>query len=145
MQLSRFTDYSIRVLMYAAIHPDRRVTLPEISAFYEISLEHLRKVVHNLSKLGYLNTQRGKHGGMSLSKAADSIKVGELIATLEGDKPLIDCTGLQCNILPACGLPAALHKARKAFYAELNHYSLKDAIKPSQLKKVFGEDVIFPT
>lgn len=144
MQLSRFTDYSLRVLMYVATHPDRLVTLAEISDFYQVSLEHLRKVVHNLGKLGYLKTQRGKHGGMTMNVSAESINIGEAVAILEGDSPLIDCVGLNCNILPACGLPAALRKAQKAFYAELNQYTLKDMIKEKQLKRVFGEDVIYP-
>ncbi len=121
MQLDRFTDYSVRVLIYAAMFPERRlVTLHEMSDFYDISLAHLRKVVHQLGKLGYLSTYRGKNGGMKLRLLPAEINIGKVIAELEGAKPLIDCVGLRCVVLPACGLPGVLKRAQKAFYDEID-------------------------
>lgn len=128
MQLSSFTDYAMRVLIYAAMFPDRLVTLGEMSGFYGISLAHLRKVVHQLGKLGYLQTFRGKHGGVRLGWPTDQINIGKVVRELEGDRPMIDCIGLQCVVLPACGLPRVLKQAKEAFYQELERCSLEDVI-----------------
>lgn len=128
MQLSRFTDYAVRVLIYAAMFPDRLVTLHEMSDFYGISLAHLRKVVHKLGKLGYLKTYRGKHGGVRLQRDPAGINVGQVVGEFEGRKHLIDCVGLRCVVLPACGLPGVLKRAQGAFYAELEKHTLADVI-----------------
>ncbi|HSC76634.1 MAG TPA: Rrf2 family transcriptional regulator [Pseudomonadales bacterium] len=128
MQLSRFTDYAVRVLIYAAMFPDRLVTLQEISDFYDISLAHLRKVVHKLGKLGYLKTYRGKHGGVRLQRQPGEINVGQVVGEFEGRKHMIDCVGLKCVVLPACGLPGVLKRAQQLFYQELEKYSLADVI-----------------
>ncbi len=126
MQLSRFTDYSVRVLVFSAAHPERLVTLAEISQFYEISLEHLRKVVHNLGKLGYLKTHRGKKGGMQLNVAPCDINIGKLVAEVEGDGPLINYYSEDCKIGKLCGLSKSLKKAQHAFFEELNQHTLHD-------------------
>jgi len=139
MHLSRFTDYAIRVLFYVAAHPDRLVTLNEIADFYQISLDHLRKIVHRLSKSSYLKTYRGHGGGMQLNQSPEEINIGKLIAELEGSGPLIDCAGLGCAVLPACGLPAVLKKAQQAFYNELGQYSLADVIKSRQLNNLLSK------
>lgn len=128
MQLSRFTDYAVRVLIYAAMFPDRLVTLHEMSDFYDISLAHLRKVVHRLGQLGYLKTYRGKHGGVRLQRNLAEINVGQVVGEFEGRKHLIDCVGLKCVVLPACGLPGVLKRAQGAFYAELEKHTLADVI-----------------
>lgn len=128
MQLSRFTDYAVRVLIYSAMFPDRLVTLHEMSDFYGISLAHLRKVVHKLGKLGYLKTYRGKHGGVRLQRDPAGINVGQVVGEFEGRKHLIDCVGLRCVVLPACGLPGVLKRAQGAFYAELEKHTLADVI-----------------
>ena len=83
MQLSRFTDYTLRVLFFTAVNNDRLTTLAEIAGFYEISIEHLRKVVHALSKSGYLQTFRGKNGGIRLAKAPEDINLGDVM--VDGD------------------------------------------------------------
>ena len=136
MQLSRFTDYAARVLIYAAMFPERLVTLHEISAFYDISQAHLRKVVHKLGKLGYLQTFRGKHGGVRLQRPAAEINVGQLVRQFEDDQHLIDCVGLQCVVLPACGLPGVFKRGQQAFYAELEKYSLADVIRTERVPAV---------
>jgi len=138
MQLSRFTDYAVRVLIFAAIFPERLVTLHEMSAFYGISLAHLRKVVHKLGKLGYLKTFRGKHGGMKLGVVPAEINLGKVIGELEGTRPLIDCVSLRCVALPACGLPAALKRAQQAFYRELDSVTLADVVQQERVPRLLA-------
>jgi Rrf2 family nitric oxide-sensitive transcriptional repressor len=123
-------------MIYAAMFPERLVTLHEMSDFYDISLAHLRKVVHQLGKLGYLSTYRGKNGGMKLRLLPTEINIGKVIAELEGAKPLIDCVGLRCVVLPACGLPRVLKRAQKAFYDEINKYTLADVIIHERILQV---------
>jgi Rrf2 family transcriptional regulator, nitric oxide-sensitive transcriptional repressor len=142
MQLSRFTDYAVRVLIYAAMFPDRLVTLHEMSDFYDISLAHLRKVVHRLGQLGYLKTYRGKHGGVRLQRNPAEINVGQVVAEFEGRKHLIDCVGLQCVVLPACGLPGVLKRAQGAFYAELEKHSLADVIIHERIPYVLEQKAL---
>ncbi|MEZ5538926.1 MAG: Rrf2 family transcriptional regulator [Pseudomonadales bacterium] len=102
MRLSRFTDYAVRVLMYSAMHSERLVTLHELSSFYDISLAHLRKVVHKLGKLGYLKTARGKGGGLRLQQTAESINIGVVVAEFEGRAPLVDCLTILRHIARVC-------------------------------------------
>tara|TARA_R110002072_G_scaffold10726_26_gene49705 strand:+ start:3873 stop:4298 length:426 start_codon:yes stop_codon:yes gene_type:complete len=128
MQLSRHSDYTLRVLMYLSVRPDERGTLAQISAFYNISFEHLRKIVHELGKLGYIETFRGKGGGIELAYAAEDINVGVLLESVEGDKPLIDCRGLDCRLAPVCTLNLALTRAQRAFFDTLKEYTLADLV-----------------
>lgn len=141
MQLSRFTDYSLRVLLYLAINDSKRATLHEIAAFYSISLDHLRKIVHKLSKAGYLNTYQGKTGGIELALEPEEIKVGVLIRQFEGHDSFIDCTGLDCQLASACTLKVVLKRAQKALYDKLNEYTLADLIvhKPKMVKLLVNE------
>jgi Rrf2 family nitric oxide-sensitive transcriptional repressor len=134
--LSRFSDYAVRVLIYSAMQPERLVTLQEMSDFYGISLAHLRKVVHKLGKLGYLKTARGKGGGLRLQRDASEINIGEVVAAFEGKESLIDCAGLDCVVLPACGLPRVLRRAQAAFYSELDSHTLQDVIKQDKFPRV---------
>ncbi|MEZ5493987.1 MAG: Rrf2 family transcriptional regulator [Pseudomonadales bacterium] len=136
MRLSRFSDYAVRVLIYSAMQPGRLVTLQEMSDFYGISLAHLRKVVHKLGKLGYLKTARGKGGGLRLQRTASEINIGEVVAAFEDRESLIDCAGLDCVVLPACGLPRVLRRAQAAFYSELESYTLMDVIKQDRFPRV---------
>ena len=79
MQLTRYTDYSVRVMMYLGLQPDRLVTISELAELYAISRNHLVKVVHNLSRSSYIKTVRGKGGGMRLDRSAAEINLGDLI------------------------------------------------------------------
>jgi len=128
MQLSRHSDYSLRVLLYLAVRPGERGTLAQISQYFDISLEHLRKIVHELAKMGYVKTYQGKGGGIELGKAPDKINIGALLERIEGRKPLVDCARLECRLASACTLSAALGKAQRAFYATLSEYTLDDLI-----------------
>jgi len=143
MRLSRFTDYAVRVLIYSAMYPERLVTLQEMSRFYGISLAHLRKVVHKLGKLGYLKTVRGKGGGLRLQRAMEDINIGAVVAEFEGRVPLMDCPGLDCAVLPACGLPRVLRRAQAAFYNELEKHTLRDMVRQESLSLIREKVIAF--
>lgn len=134
MQLSRFTDYTLRVLFFTAVNNDRLTTLAEIAGFYEISIEHLRKVVHALSKSGYLQTFRGKNGGIRLAKAPEDINLGDIIAQSEGIAPLVDCMGQDCKLTGFCSLQSIFKEAQEAFMNTLRQYTLAQMLASPQLQ-----------
>lgn len=136
MQLSRFTDYSLRVLLYLAINDSKRSTLHEIADFYPISAEHLRKVVHELARSGYIHTYQGKNGGMELARRPESIRIGEVIHHFEGHESFIDCERLSCRLAEVCTLKSVLVKGQQALYDKLNEYTLADLLqsKPRMIR-----------
>ena len=129
MHLSKFTDYSLRVLLYLAINNNQRATLREIADFYSVSFEHLRKVVHELSICGYLNTWQGRTGGMELARKPSEIRIGELIQHFEGHDGLIDCELLSCPFAGVCTLRRILAQGRQALFDTLNQYTLTDLVE----------------
>lgn len=135
MQLSRFTDYSLRVLFYVAMNPDKLATLSEIAHFYDISLEHLRKVVHALGKSGHLETYRGKKGGIRLALAPEAINLGALIAQTEGTSPLVDCHRSPCRLASNCSLQSVLAEAQRAFFDSLSQYTLADLLSNQPMRE----------
>jgi len=140
MQLSRHSDYTLRVLMYLAARPDERATLARVAKFYDISHEHLRKVVYGLAKMGYIHTFQGKGGGFELAHAPAKINIGSLLKALENDRPLIDCVGLSCRLAAACSLNSALSQARDAFFDTLSKFSLADLVsKRAALRELVSD------
>jgi Rrf2 family nitric oxide-sensitive transcriptional repressor len=142
MRLTVYTDYSLRVLMYVTLHADRRPTIPEIATSYGISRNHLMKVVYELGVAGYLETSRGKNGGMRLARPASQIGLGEVVRSSEPDLALVPCMNAgnaACVILPACRLRGALHQARSAFLAVLDDYSLADLVENRDALKALLE------
>lgn len=134
MRLTLYTDYSLRVLLYLAYKPDRLVTITEISEFYQISRNHLVKVVHQLGISGYITTTRGKRGGIRLAFPAGEIVIGKVVRTTEPDFELLECFNPerdQCVITRSCILKAVLFDAQAAFMAVLDSYTLADAVKKS--------------
>lgn len=131
MRLTVYTDFSLRVLMYLALHPERRPTIAEIASSYGISKNHLMKVVYELAVAGYLVTVRGKNGGMRLARPPPDIGLGEIVRRTEPDMALVPClepVGAPCVISPACKLRRALHEARSAFLEVLDGYTLADLV-----------------
>ncbi len=131
MHLTLYTDYTLRVLLYLGIHPERRVTITEISESYQISRNHLVKVVHQLSQRGLIETTRGKMGGMRLALDPVQINIGNVIRQSEPHMNLLECFDKkhnQCSITSACHLKKALYLARKAFFHVLDQYTLADVI-----------------
>ncbi|MDX5336021.1 MULTISPECIES: RrF2 family transcriptional regulator [Marinobacter] len=131
MHITRYTDYSLRVLIYLAEQGDRLATIQEIADSYEISKNHLMKVVHQLNKKGYIETIRGKKGGMRLHMAPNEINIGVLVRETEQDLSIVECFSSKntCKITPVCGLKAMFAEALKAFLETLDKYTLADVIQ----------------
>ena len=131
MELSRFTDYSLRTLLYAGMHEGRTITAGEVATAYGMSENHLVKIIHHLGKLGFLGTKRGRSGGFQLSKPADEINVGAVVRTTES-LALVDCLsadGGSCPIVSACVLKRVVAEARDAFLETFDRYTLHDLLK----------------
>ena len=133
MRLAVRTDYALRVLMYAGLARERRVTIAEMAAAYGISENHLMTLVHRLRTLGYLETVRGKGGGVRLARPPEAIGLGEVVRAVEADMALVECFGGEpgrCPIEPACALRGVLGEALDAFLAVLDRHSLADLLGP---------------
>lgn len=130
MQLSLHADYSCRVLMYLAVHQsEAKSSIDEISKAYGISTNHLVKVVHNLGKLGFVDTMRGRGGGLRLSRSAKDILIGDVIRRTEPSFALVECFKGDvntCPIIGPCGLKPILGKAVAAFLSVLDEVTLAD-------------------
>jgi len=132
VHLTQFSDYSLRLVLYLACHPEKVVSADEISRAFGISRHHLVKVVQTLTDLGVVEAQRGRGGGMRLAKRPSEINVGWLIRRTEPHFDLVECFDPEantCPIAPACGLKGALHRARQAFLDVLDEYSLDQFLK----------------
>jgi len=127
MQLTKFTDYSLRVLMYLSNHTDNLCTINEIAKWHNISKAHLVKIVHNLAKLGYIKTIQGKDGGLSLNKTAREINIGQLIRDTEPNFYITECFNKEengCRITKACKLKHILSEATNQFLKVLDKHTL---------------------
>lgn len=132
MRLTTFTDYSLRVLMFLATDPERRATISEIARAFDISENHLMKVVHVLGKAGLLANVRGKGGGLQLAKRPDAINIGKVVRITEGPPVPAECFDRErnaCVITPICHLRRALGEAVQAFYAVLDRHTLADLVR----------------
>ncbi len=128
MRLTDFSDFTLRVLMYAAAAGERLITVEETARTYGISRAHLRKVVNVMTRAGYIRAVRGRFGGFTLAKAPATINLGELVRLTEPDFALVECfaAGSRCIITKRCRLPDALNEALGAFVATLDRYTLAD-------------------
>ncbi len=134
MRLSTFSDYTLRVLMYLGARPERLATIAEIAASHGISESHLMKVVHHLGRCGWIETVRGKGGGMRLALAPQQIVLGDVIRQTESDFVLVECFGADasCRIQEACRLNAILSEALNALFLVLDGYTLADLLANPQ-------------
>jgi len=138
MRLTMYTDYSLRVLLYLANKEDENVTITELADFYQISRNHLVKVVHNLGLDGYILTTRGRNGGLKLARPAKEILVGDVVRSTEPDFDLLECFNPvtdKCVISRSCSLKSLLFNAQAGFLDVLDKYTLADIAKAS--KKAF--------
>ena len=126
MRLTRYTDYSLRVLIHLALNDDRLCSIGEISRTYEVSHNHLMKVVNALAHDGFIETVRGRAGGMRLARPAQEISVGEVVRRTEEGFQLADCSG--CTLSPACGLTGVLAKGMQAMMAVFDSYTIADLL-----------------
>ena len=135
MKLSKFTDYNLRVLIYLALNDDRLCTIQEIATAYQISENHLMKVIHHLAKHQTILSRRGKGGGIQLSRAPNQINLAQVIRDAEGNGELIKChsDNKECCIAPICKLPSIFDQALEVFYQHLAQYSLADVLQRPEL------------
>lgn len=132
MKLTLHTDYALRVLMYLGVRNEDRATITEIASSYDISRNHIMKVVYELGRLGYIETVRGKHGGIRLGRLPEEVNVGEVVRHMESGFELVECFGPSntCCLAPVCVLREALGEALQTFIDTLDRYTLADLIAP---------------
>ena len=147
MHITRYTDYSLRVLIYLAINSEQLATINDIAKSYNISKNHLMKIVQQLNLKGYLLAIRGKNGGIKLNKAPELINIGTLVRELENSNKLVECFGdnNQCVITPSCQLKQIFAQAQQSFYQTLDKFTLVDLVgsdKQNQLRNILALKVV---
>ncbi|MFB4168730.1 RrF2 family transcriptional regulator [Virgibacillus sp. JSM 102003] len=143
MNLKKYTDYGIRVLIYTGMKPNNELaSIKEISETFTISKHHLGKIVYELSKLGLVDTVRGRNGGIQLAVPPEEINIGHTVRNLENDAVVVECFDKgtnQCVISPACNLKHVFSEALNAFFQVLDQYTLKDMIvNDKRLRELMG-------
>ena len=128
MRLTNFSDYALRVLLFAAAKGDALITIEETAKVYGISRTHLMKVANQLTRAGYLKAVRGRSGGLSLAQRPNKIRLGDVVRATEPDFALVECFAADnhCRITPRCRLKGVLKEALGAFAATLDRYTLAD-------------------
>jgi Rrf2 family transcriptional regulator, nitric oxide-sensitive transcriptional repressor len=132
LNLTLHTDYSLRILLYLAEHPDRPVSTREISDAYGISRNHLVRVVQTLQSHSFVNAATGRSGGITLARDPGSINIGEVVRKTEPNFRIVECFDLKentCRILPVCTLRGVLSKALDSFFETLDGYTLGDLVR----------------
>jgi len=139
MQLTHFTDLGLRVLIYLSHpEPEQPVTISEIAGCFQVSRNHLVKVVHFLAQQQWISTTRGKGGGIALAQSTGRYRLGQLIRTLEGHQEFIDCSAPVCSLKGQCQLKRILDQAMQVMYAELDRYTLQDAVATPTREAIIG-------
>ena len=139
MRLTRFTDYALRVLILLGVTDDRLVTIDEVGDRYGISANHLMKVVHRLGTCGYIETVRGKGGGIRLARRPESIRLGDVVRDFEEGLALVECfnkASNTCPIEPDCQLKGVLRDSLRAFLGKLDEHTLADLVRPRRKLRV---------
>lgn len=132
MQLKSYTDYSLRVLIYLGLHPERLVTIAEIAEVFGISRNHLMKVAQKLAACGYIRSVPGKKGGLTLGHAPQAINLGEVFRRMEGQFNLVECFDADrntCCLVSVCTLGHLLREAMNQFLGSLDRYTLEDLLQ----------------
>jgi len=139
MKLTLFSDYSLRILMFAALRGETKFSVKEVAGAYGLSKHHTAKAVNFLTRGGYLTARRGRNGGIRLGRPPREIGIGRLVRQTEGGLPLIECfdpATNSCPLIHACLLKGALFKAKAAFFDALDEYTLADLVhKPAPLRR----------
>jgi Rrf2 family nitric oxide-sensitive transcriptional repressor len=138
VQLTRYTDYGLRVLTMLAVLPEGRLTsINEICGSFDLSRNHVNKIVHHLGKLGWASTKRGKGGGVGLGCPAEAINLAEVVRALESNLAIVECHSPVCELQPVCRLQGILAAAAKAFMDTLGQYTLADlVVAPEEITQV---------
>lgn len=142
MRLTLYTDYSLRLLTYLALKPDEVSTVAEVAESYDISRNHLTKVAHELGRAGFVETLRGRGGGLRLARAPEAINIGAVVRAMEEDFCVVECFAAEnrsCRIGPACRLRHVLDDALAAWFAVLDETTLADLVaKPKPLRRLLA-------
>ncbi|MEJ7804579.1 MAG: Rrf2 family transcriptional regulator [Telluria sp.] len=142
MRLTAYTDYSLRTLIYLAMNREQLVTIQEIADAHGIAKNHLTKVVHRLGTLGYIDTVRGRNGGLRLGQEPADINIGEVVRHTETDffvAPCFDAVSAGCMYSAACALKGVLGKAVSAFLEVLDAVTLEQmVVKEERKRKAVG-------
>ncbi|MEO8313892.1 MAG: Rrf2 family transcriptional regulator [Pseudomonadota bacterium] len=132
MQLTQYTDFALRTLIALGLNPGERLTVTDISTAYGISRHHLVKVVARLAEAGFVETLRGKGGGMRLARAPREIHIGAVVREMEAELGVVECLtreGGHCIIAPVCKLKDLLHEATGSFLESLDQHTLEDVLQ----------------
>ncbi|MEB6564406.1 Rrf2 family transcriptional regulator [Acinetobacter towneri] len=132
MQLNKFTDYALRILMYISRPRDVPYTIAEIAQDLHVSQNHLVKIVHFMGKQGWLITTRGKGGGIRLHPDAIPLRLGYVVRVLQGENQIVECNTPPCVLRSQCGLKGILNRAMEQFYQSLDQYNLGEVLQPTQ-------------
>jgi Rrf2 family transcriptional regulator, nitric oxide-sensitive transcriptional repressor len=147
MRLTNYTDYSLRTLMYLGLNREHLVTIQDIANTYGISKNHLMKVVHQLGLAGFVETVRGRSGGLRLKKEPQDIILGEVVRQTEPDLLMVECFDRvhnECILAPACGLQGVIQQATNAYFNVLNCVTLADLLRNgSSLRKLTTAPIHF--
>ncbi|UPM55199.1 RrF2 family transcriptional regulator [Gottfriedia acidiceleris] len=138
MRLTTYSDYSLRVLIFLSSEPSEKlVNIKDIAEAYDISKNHLMKIIYNLGKMGYIETIRGRNGGIRLAKLPSEINIGEIIRKTEEDFNIVECFehGNTCVITPVCSLKHIFNNALEQFLQVLDQYTLDDIVKNNAMLK----------
>jgi Rrf2 family nitric oxide-sensitive transcriptional repressor len=142
MQLSAFSDYALRVLMYLAVAGDRQVTVREVAERHRLSRDHVAKVAQFLAREGFVTTARGRSGGMQLARPPAEISIGDVVRRSEAGSGPVECLRngrVTCAIVSACGLAPLMAEASDAFFASLDAHSLADALpRAGAVRRLLG-------
>lgn len=134
MQLTRFSDYSLRTLIFLSLREGQLSTISDIADTYRVSHNHLMKVANKLTRSGYVEGVRGKNGGLRLAKPPQVIGLGQVVRDMEPDMAVVECfrSGSDCRLQHACKLAGIMHEATSAFLAVLDQYTLADLLENEQ-------------
>lgn len=130
MQLTRHTDYALRLLIYLTGVEGVRTSIAEVAEAQAISRTHLMKIANELARGGFIEAVRGRSGGICLGRSAQEINIGQVVRLTERGCGLVDCAG--CRLVRRCGLPGVLNEAEQAFFAVLDRYTLADIVRNSK-------------
>jgi Rrf2 family transcriptional regulator, nitric oxide-sensitive transcriptional repressor len=143
MQLNKFTDYALRILMYVAQPRDDLYTISELAARLQVSENHTMKIVHFMSKEGWLITTRGKGGGIRLHSNTLDLRLGQIVRILQGNNQVVECNTPPCVLRQNCGLKGILEQALEAFYRNLDQYKFSDVIHTPKQQQSLNSTISF--
>ena len=141
MRLTDYTDYTLRVLMFCALHPERSVTIAELAESHAVSKNHLMKIVNDLARQGLLQTTRGRGGGLRLLKPAADIRIGDVVRRTETDFRMVECFDAShnaCTLTAHCQLKQVIWTALQSYMAELDKVTLADITRAAPAGQIAG-------